>query len=223
MGGDDLIIILPAKCCLEIAKEIALHIENYFSRDTLLNKFTSKNFRNKVKDIGIGIGIIIAHHTFPVLYLIQYAENLLKEAKKKSYRDASIKSTVDFIIMSQASPLTDSIENWRDEFYRKEDRIFIQRPYSLTEFDKFITHVKTLKGKELMSQLHMLKDIVFREKEEGCLDFMYQVARNEKLQNWLEEIEVDWKQPEEIRKFLWRKDNNSTPVLDYIEAMEFIR
>ena len=230
-GGDDLILIVPAK----VAPEYALNI--------------CKNFHEKMKEkyndmsMSMSAGVVIAPSHYPVYYLFDLASQLLKSAKKRSHKDN--KGAIDFMVMTSQNTLSSNIEDYRKEFLeqtqestsssKNEEKLYLtKRPYTLSEFGNLLESVRKLKqkGKEYpISQLYgIVQALNQHSRQHSILRFLYQLQRHKpKDKEILKEIMCLWNI--DTCYVPWMKEDNgnlpfdkySTVFLDILEIYGFVK
>lgn len=227
LGGDDVILILPAKEAPIAAKELLDCLEDRISFDSEL-----KGVLPQGEEIGVSVGLVIAHSNYPIRYVLNYAEILLKSAKAKYYKNTTIRSAIDFMVIKDSSPLNVSIKRLRDQKLWREiagERLYLtNRPYSLADYKKFIDDLLSLKRNVPPSQIRLVSQFIPKGKELSNSNFIYQILRNEEdWGRWLgSAIGPYWRN--NLLSFLWecRKDDKgifySTKLLDWLELYDFI-
>ena len=126
LGGDDLLVALPA----DRALDFALHVSSEFERltrekiDALRDETAQRFFREKIGDRGftISCGVAIARSTHPFYLLLDLAEQLLRNAKRSAgggdadaASDVNATARVDFQVVAGAA--NHNIERVRQETY----------------------------------------------------------------------------------------------------------
>lgn len=114
------------------------------------------------------MGILIAHHQYPVRDFVAGAEELLRNAKKKA-GDA-----VDYALLTQS--MTDSTVAYRD---RGADGIIrSKKPFSPQDFVELKSQLTTLKSTVASSRLRQLGRIVWLPKDQAELEYCYLLQRS---------------------------------------------
>jgi CRISPR-associated protein Cmr2 len=127
IGGDDLLLIVPAKYAFEIALAIGYRFESNpelaaQSPRTLNDRYNGPaphpdyNFSGYTPRIGLSAGVIIAQETAPIFFLRDLVEELLKSAKKLANRYAErndFGGAVDFMVLKSIAMVTDRIDGFR--------------------------------------------------------------------------------------------------------------
>ena len=126
LGGDDLLVALPA----DRALDFALHVSSEFERLTrekiaaLGDDAARRFFRERIGDHGftISCGVAIARSTHPFYLSLDLAEQLLRNAKRPAGTgvadvapDADAAARVDFHVMAGAA--SHAVERIREETY----------------------------------------------------------------------------------------------------------
>jgi hypothetical protein len=101
----------------EIVPEIERHFD--FTKDPRLRDAFENpgGLRTAIERLGVGVGIAIADHHFPMRFLLGYAKELLRSAKRK-IRESGCRSAVDFMVLTSGNPLSGSIRDLRHLRYR---------------------------------------------------------------------------------------------------------
>ncbi|MGA2403993.1 MAG: hypothetical protein ABSG91_20180 [Syntrophobacteraceae bacterium] len=232
IGGDDIILFLPADKAFRFVEQITKDVTSRLHACGIIpGELCHK--------MGLSAGILVAHDHFPALYLVEYAEQLLKNAKRYGKRNRpGPQSAIDFAILTDSSPLSTEISSVRQSLYSRSEEIrrgryrkmnLTSRPYTLSEFSEFLKNAKALKAFVPPSQIYMLREsLQNRHKEEAEINFMYQVARckqGKSWRRWVEEVTgIPWN-CQDIREVIWEKqdeDSFLTSLLDYTEVYHFI-
>ena len=139
LGGDDLLLVTTADQALEVAIGVAERFEQFAPRPLTLST-----------------GVVIAHDSFPIAQMRELADELLKQAKRRSF-EANGVSTIDFTVVTAAS--AGDIERTREEvltnrgFARQLDSSsaeveithwLTERPYTISELKTLLKHARRL-------------------------------------------------------------------------------
>lgn len=213
MGGDDLILILPAQEINRVYK-ILSSIERQFKNPP---EHFSETLQSELKKLTFAVGIVIAPSHFPIKFLVDYAFEVMKDAKKESYRTEQ--GAVSFLVLKDSSPLNILIEEYIEANYKKEFFHMTLRPYTMGDFrEKLIDPL--LKLKEIpKAQLNIIKDLILNESPPvALLNIRYQTVKMRK--KW--EI-VLGKRVTEWGDFFIKKENEiyKTGYIDLLELLEF--
>lgn len=169
LGGDDLLVTLPA----DRALDFALHLSSEFERLTrekiasLRNDAARQFFLEQVGDRGftISCGVAIARSTHPFYLLLDLAEQLQRNAKRSAdiggadvAPDENATARVDFHIVAGAA--SHAVERVRNETYgvgTEAPRTL--RPLTVAQLESLRTAVGELHGADFpRSKLHELED-----------------------------------------------------------------
>jgi len=237
IGGDDVILFVPADKAIEVAKYIA------------------QEFEAGLKDRGItGItlsaGVLLMPQSTPVRFATEFLVNkLLDSSKKIRYDNPSIGATVDFMALKSVTMVAESIELYRKaalEHKGRQNLRLTQRPYTLEQLDQVISATCALKAANFpRSQLYQLAHYI----REGLLmrsavDYAYLVQRGKERSNSKEAFErfdeemiklcnkntwLPWRVLGEESESKSKSKSKSqsewdydTPLLDIIELYPFI-
>ena len=86
----------------------------------------------------------------PIQFLLSYASDLLKNAKKLTRATSSQRSAVDFLVLRGGTPLSSSIGDLRSKYLQqgaeKKDALrYYTRPLGLAEFGDFLKRTEILR------------------------------------------------------------------------------
>lgn len=225
MGGDDLVIIVPANKAVMIARKFC--------------KGFHKETSSGGKEVSMSAGVAIAHSKFPISRLHNVAEGLLKSAKRLSnnLKSEHIEaSCLDFAIIS--SPSSSPINEIRGKEYtcgNDDNYKLFRRPYpvydSKTENDELDDLTDTIKELKSISfprtKLNQFYQILFtKEKEQIVYDALLLRARLNKKQR--EVFDKQIKDKFTLTNFPWwktvenGKEIYKTPISDIVELYDFI-
>ena len=127
LGGDDLVVVLPAEKALKFTYTVA-------------STFELETERALGKKITLSLGVVIGGPTYPFAFMLDYADQLLRNAKEKatSINSEEPPSTVDFHIVSSSSSL--DIKTVRNEYGIDCDEYKrTRRPYTLNDLQVLFT------------------------------------------------------------------------------------
>ncbi|WP_448564817.1 type III-B CRISPR-associated protein Cas10/Cmr2 [Trichothermofontia sp.] len=139
IGGDDVLLIVPADQVLSIAKTIGEEFEAYLQRINLdngqyiyrerrnylpkqIHRYTAPNSKQDLSDhayqcqLSLSTGVLITAESTPIYYAEDLVSQLLKSAKKraKDLRDRGyLGGTIDFLTLKSITMLSDKIEAFR--------------------------------------------------------------------------------------------------------------
>jgi hypothetical protein len=207
----------------------------------MLPRWAGDEVRATLQKLGVGVGCVIAHSHYPISFLNDYAEELQRSAKSLAYGsrqdDGSIRSAVDFAVLSTSSPLSSSITAWRREHailkYANEVLRLTRRPLSLEAFRSFLHEAQLLLKETRVprSQLHQVAMGVRQGRLRSLNHFRYQVARSRPDASWrrflAEAFADDF--AAHVDEWLWHLETStgaaatySTSILDVLEVDGFL-
>ena len=176
IGGDDIILIVPADKALEIAKDIGENFENILlgnltiPGETIQDKDSYKLEAEKPFDLqnshrydwqkakpsqcklSVSSGVLITAYNTPIYYAEDLTKQLMKSAKeyaKKIKKYGYCGGTVDFLTMKSVTMVSSSIKDFRDNALTEERGVTLKlyaAPYTLHELDGLLASVKALKA-----------------------------------------------------------------------------
>ncbi|WJQ13234.1 hypothetical protein QT238_13900 [Geobacillus stearothermophilus] len=233
-AGDDLIVIVPSIKAMEFA---SLFLEKFAHH-------TSRLVEHQQECLTMSAGIAIAKSSFPIKYLVPFAEQLLKSAKKKNY-ELKFKgetgweklSTLDYMVVSMSS--NPDLQTIRREQLMKttEDRIhygsgrihyeLTVRPFHLEEWKQIQEIIETLKTDEVPfpnTKIKLLYHVHFMEEWEGEYYFCKCYANlRESHKKALKDLYRIYSN--DVFQSHWYKKSDDTyasPFIDFLEIYPFI-
>ncbi len=230
-GGDDILLLVEANYALTLARDIGQAVESYFEQQNsdLIRKTFDADLVATIQQIGLGIGVIIADVKFPIRYLVDYAENLLKSAKRLTYQNTTVRSAIDFLVITGGSPISTKLEELRKTRYERigdnpnETLKLTAKPYSLPDFERLIADAEAMS--ELpSSQFRQLHRSLESGQAVSDLFFRYQFARLDPGK--LQQVHLKGF----ISKSIWKKERLSsqdqpvftTRLSDLLEIQPFL-
>jgi len=220
IGGDDVMLVVPADKALAIAKTISEEFERI-----LLNLDSSlavepENLQRPKKDIhryqptqgeasrcqlSMSAGVLITANDTPIYYAENLTNQLLKSAKKKA-KDLKqdlhyYGGTIDFLVMKSVTMLSSKVGEFRESGLVIDGKLKLYgAPYTLHEIGGLIETAKALKKAEFpRSQLYQIRSLLERGKNTAILNYRYfRVRLGKDKQRLLEEdFEDAWCQPKD--------------------------
>ncbi len=225
VGGDDILLIVPAQYTFEFALEFTEKFEN-------LTKYT--NSRSGVEThVSLGVGIAIAHANHPLQELYELTKSLASSSKNKSQKinveseGAKDLSCFNYVI-NKGSSVKDFNEIEETELQFKDivnnAPITIKlskRPYTHEELRNAMASVRGLKNvKTPRTKLSQLYNALHQGWAQGTLDSLRIISRlpNDVKTELFENFSAS-------NIFPWQRNSNGeyeTPVVDWIELFDFV-
>ncbi len=190
IGGDDVMLIVPADRALAIAKTIGDEFENLLlSNSSDYKEVSPRCFYHRYSPAGAPVsecqlsmstGVLIAAENTPIYYAEELTNQLLKSAKqctKKLKNTGYIGGTIDFFVMKSITMISSSIKDFREEALTKESPQKLKlyaAPYTLHEIGGLIESVKALKKADFpKSQLYQIRSFLEQGKQTTILNYRY--------------------------------------------------
>lgn len=232
LGGDDLVLVLPADRALEFAillsdsftRNAKEGFAELVKRDAELGAEMDEVFQGH--GLTISIGVAIGKHSQPFRLLLDQAEGLLKLAKKKGSQEAKINGTIfaasyiDFHVSKQAQWA--DVETIRNLEYKAGGIFRTMRPFSLEDARKVLQGAAAI-SKIPSGKIQRLYAAVFQSEKMAQLETIRVFSRLK-----LEEREIFARTLRDFgcyESMPWKRAGNNllTMVPDIIEIMEFVR
>lgn len=228
LGGDDLILVVPANKAVEIAIEFCKTFKKLTKQylDDLSEQFP--------EGISISAGVVIAHDKYPIHRMIDHAEQLLKSAKSLSNKNRAAEiCSIDFMVV-KGSLLNELTEIRKtelsyssdDNIGSKEDIKLYYRPYKIEDIQKLIDSIRKFKKCDFpRNKLISLYHSMYRGKYQAMLDAFNVLSRLSQGDGNSKDVLIEfWKKDWGLDFFPWKHDNGDyrTPLLDLIELYDFI-
>ncbi|BAY39456.1 hypothetical protein NIES2111_38320 [Nostoc sp. NIES-2111] len=223
IGGDDIMLIVPANKALAIAKTIGEEFEKILlnkGRDYQSAKVynpenvhryhtKTQNNYNRQCVLSISTGVLITAEDTPIYYAEKLTSQLLKSAKKRAKdlkENDYYGGTVDFLVMKSVTMISSNIGEFRANGLTKtingqQKLKFYATPYTLHELGGLLATGKALKEAEFpRSQLYQIRSFLERGKQTAILNYRYFRVRlsDKNAQKLLkDEFEEVWCKPKE--------------------------
>lgn len=251
IGGDDLLLIVPAHVALPLACDIALDVERKlldadprrFARHhedggtayvwAEVQRCRGESPASQCK-VSLSAGVVIADAHTPIFYLEELANQLLKSAKSRAKwlrqgRRGYFGGTVDFLSLKSVTTLSGMIEQFREDLMTKGGRRLYARPYTLAEASALVETVKLLKAAKFpRGQLHRLRESLSVGTMPSTVDYRYFLSRDDQPKAARLKIEHMWSQAGTVprstpwREQLGRKGALETIWPDVVELYDFV-
>jgi hypothetical protein len=181
VGGDDVMLIVPAHAALETTRDMAKKFNEYLEKE---------NIRGEDRPLTLSAGVVIAPKHMPVRLMRDFARELLKKGAKPCAKEAQC-AALDFQVFTSTaiygtsvmslrgrSPYLISHRGKQTPVLRKEDLSLLHRPYTLDEADRLLDALNALDKVDFpTSQLHGLASALERGRRWSTLYYLYQRAR----------------------------------------------
>jgi hypothetical protein len=177
-AGDDLVAILPGDVAVPMTRDLMQRLESELGAEPAF------------KDFGTAAGIAIGKATFPVRHLLDEAEELLDQAKKRVYQD-QVRSAITFAVVTDGSPRAESaeVECWRRG---KQTVFFSGLPYSLDEMGIFCKRMgRFTKARIGRSQLYQIRRHARHGPKQLRNHVLFQIGRHEDWQRLISKLADD--------------------------------
>jgi CRISPR-associated protein Cmr2 len=220
IGGDDVMLVVPADKALAIAKTISEEFERILLQLDEKLSVEPADLQRPQKDIhryqptqaqasrcqlSMSAGVLITANDTPIYYAENLTNQLLKSAKKKAKdlkRDLHYYGgTIDFLVMKSVTMLSSKVGEFRESGLVIDGKLKLYgAPYTLHEIGGLIETAKALKKAEFpRSQLYQIRSLLERGKNTAILNYRYfRVRLGKDKQRLLEEdFENAWCQPKD--------------------------
>jgi CRISPR-associated protein Cmr2 len=220
IGGDDVLLVVPANKALAIAQTLSEKFEQSLledrnfeiqpgesrpSRD--IHRYRPAEASVSRCQLSMSVGVLITAVETPIYYAEKLVSQLLKSAKKKAKQLKQdwkyYGGTIDFLVMKSVTMLSSSIEEFRQSglvIQGKPKLKLYGAPYTLHEIGGLIETAQALKAVDFpRSQLYQIRSLLERGKRTAMLNYRYfRVRLGKDKQRLLEEtFEKAWCQPKD--------------------------
>lgn len=225
-GGDDLVMIVPARGALELGAELIAAFEASIDEDAQSAAFALApgELKTALSHFGLGVGIAVGEMHFPVEFLLDYARELLKNAKKLTRRNGNTapraRSALDFLVLRGGTPLAASISKLREKHQETDELRFHRRPLCKPDLDLLIRSTRALR-RVPPAQVQAIRRELPLGRQLSLSLWRYQQARSEGWKAWRAELGLSL---EQVDASLWRRGEKKweTDFLDQIDARELV-
>ncbi|MFN6519182.1 MAG: type III-B CRISPR-associated protein Cas10/Cmr2 [Nostoc sp. CreGUA01] len=217
IGGDDVMLIVPADKALAIAKTIGeeferrlAELENYkLPQRCFFHRYQPQLSLASQCQLSMSTGVLITAEDTPIYYAEKLTSQLLKSAKKRAKdlkKDGYYGGTVDFLVMKSVTMISSNINEFRTNGLtksgnRKQKLKLYAAPYTLYELGGLLETAKILKNADFpKSQLYQIRSLLERGKQTAILNYRYFKARlsDKKSQELLtKQFEELWCKPKD--------------------------
>lgn len=171
VGGDDIFILVPGNKAYDIACSIGKLFDERFKNQTAFSN-----------NMTMSLGVCVTHAKMPVRYIFEVAQQLLKSAKQKAWKEqlkGNSTGTIDWMVIENDVFGGAVLEYHRRDFPNKPHRTL--RPYTWKQADairQLILSLTRNKEKSLAFQLKQSWDQ--HTAEESKLFYEFQLSKKEK-------------------------------------------
>ncbi len=196
IGGDDVLLIVPADKALEIAQTIGTEFEKQllafdpkrYADDQLpdpdkpVHRYLKSSVNPPARQckLSTSLGVLITADATPIYYAEKLTEQLLKSAKDRAKRlktDGYLGGTVDFQVMKSVTMISSDITSFREQGLTKKGHPTLKlyaAPYTLCELGGLLETVKAFKQSEFpRSQLYQIRSLLEQGKRLAMLNYRY--------------------------------------------------
>lgn len=195
VGGDDVLLFIPATHALAVLESVQTKLMN--SLRNIPPELIGTTLRQQCQNLSFSYALLVAPPHLPIPFLYQYAHSLLKSSKGLSYKKGC--AAIDFHWITGSSPLSESMHELRRVFYRYDQggRRFPQggrlipldeywltaKPYTWKDFEELLKIVEVFRNNKVTKgQLRRLaQQLQNPSPAEAQLNVLYQTVRNEEL------------------------------------------
>jgi len=208
VGGDDLVVFVPANGCLQTFQQLWNRLEGYIRN--VPTSLTNADLGKLLGQATLSLGLLVASHHLPVPFLFNYVEALTKNAKRLAYERNG--SAVDFLLLKGGSPFSERIQSLRAQFLERHFttiqhfpvngrltpvRSFhlTMKPYLKHDFEKLYRDATEVAHKDLKGQMkHIAAVFENAAPMEALFHTLYQVVRTRPLQEFLHSLNLQGKE-----------------------------
>jgi CRISPR-associated protein Cmr2 len=177
VGGDDVMLIVPAHVALQIARDMSVKFTEYLE---------TRGIRTQGRPLTLSSGVVIAPQHMPVRLMRDFARELLKKGAKPRAKETPF-AAVDFQIFTSAAVYGSDIMSMRaqspysiqplDNPEEKPLHLY-RRPYTIPELSNLLDALKELNSADFpTSQLYPLAGALERGRRRATLFYLYQRSR----------------------------------------------
>jgi CRISPR-associated protein Cmr2 len=190
IGGDDVLLIVPADKALDVAKTIGEEFERLLPEFQLEIPYdTEKVHRYQEEkpskyesqcELSMSAGVLITAENTPIYYAEELTNQLLKSSKKRAKdlkRDYNYYGgTVDFLALKAVTMIASNINDFREQGLTKKEKNlkFYAAPYTLHELGGLLATVEAFKNSKFpKSQLYQIRSLLERGRRTAILNYRY--------------------------------------------------
>lgn len=201
IGGDDVLLIVPADQALAIAHTIGEAFEKQLLKQDKQNRYSTDKTKETYNPelihryksskppsgegqckLSMSIGVLITAEETPIYYAQKLTNQLLKSAKKQAKdlkRKGYLGGTVDFLVMKAVTMISSNISEFRNQGLTKtrpkQPKLKLYgSPYTLHELDGLLKTAQALKDSDFpRSQIYQIRSFLEQGKQTAMLNYRY--------------------------------------------------
>jgi len=185
VGGDDVLLIVPAPAALPAAVALSQHFTDVLKQKADEKMSQDAKWADELRKLTLSVGLVIAPSHTPVRLLHEMAKDLLRSAKgraKALRKEKKYTAAIDFQVLTSAAVFGDMVADMRERppyLISRGDRLsLVHRPYTLDEAERLLEALNALDKADFpTSQLHGLASALERGRHWSTLYYLYQRAR----------------------------------------------
>lgn len=226
-GGDDLMLLVPAHAALDIA----LSFMELFQKKSkeLFQKSRSciANFEEVRTGLTCSAGIVLSHTHYPVSELMDFAADLMKNAKKKSVAQDKRTGVLDFMVLAESSSKAVAVR--RREEYEQKTLYLTERPYTVAKCHELLRWIRESKAQEMpRNKLIALYAALFKNSYSAQFEALNIRQRLQDTGNLPENSTLYTLFCEVLNRFPYRQHETedtkwTSPLSEFIELYDFIQ
>jgi hypothetical protein len=231
IGGDDVLLIVPADAALPVAK----HLSQRFGQ-----KMAGAE-KEEERTLTMSVGVILAQHHTPVRTLRNLAGQLLKHGAKvrrrQTKQDGNPEACIDFLVLKSQAMLGATVSELRNEppyliEQAGEKLLLTHSPYTLSELEDLLGDLRALQASAFpASQLHLLASALQKGRHAATLFYQYQLVRLSKTEEEQAQILIElgqrWSPAHSQDPVPWTRTHSrgvkyQTAFADLVELYDFV-
>lgn len=193
IGGDDVLLIVPADQALAVAKTLGDVFEQQLQAAYRFDKNYSPEQVHRYRsdklpagsgqsELSLSAGVLITAQDTPFYYAEDLTSQLMKSAKKraKKLREQSYYGgTVDFLVMKSVTMISSNLEQYRRQglTHSPAGQPILKQyaaPYTLYELGGLLDTAQALKAAKFpRSQLYQIRSLLERSRKTAMLNYRY--------------------------------------------------
>jgi len=197
VGGDDVLLIVPAPDALPVAVELSQRFADFLNREADKKASQDAGWAAELRKLTLSVGLVIAPAHTPVRLLHEMAKDLLKSAKKRAKglcKEKRCTAAIDFQVLTSAAVFGDSVTDMREYppyLISRDDKLsLMHRPYTLDAASRLLEALDNLGKVDFpTSQLQGLASALERGRRWSTLYYLYQRARLRKYRSAFNALE----------------------------------